>query len=257
MAKTAIMIAAHGSISKNNESAAELQAKLLSEKGFENVYPCYKGYTKPYIQDTLAELDAKGFGRIVVVPLFMAPGYYSDKVLPKRLGLPEGVKEGTSPGGAKIVVTDPIGIHPMAAKIALDEALSLSEGNGRKGVLFIGHGSKSPDAIAMVMGNVVSAREWHPHVYGAFNEFNEPTVEAALKTMAADGMDEVLAVPLFVSSGGHTEDDLPGKLGLSTPTAGNVTVAGRAMDVRYGRPFGEIPATSAILEAMLGEHSLP
>lgn len=250
----AILIAAHGSKSKNNESAAALQARLLTEKGYKNIHYAFKGYSEPRIQEILTDLESKGFREIVAIPLFMAPGHYADKVIPRQLGLPEGSVSGTSPGGAKISITGVIGTHPLAGKIALNEALGLSKGKGKKGVLFIGHGSKSPDAMKMVFDNVEKAKETFPHVYAAFNEFNEPTVGDALETMAADGIDEILAVPLFVSSGGHTEEDLPEALGLFNPTEGRVTVSGRDMDVRYGRPFGELPAVSAIMESLLEPH---
>lgn len=255
MTKKAILIVAHGSTSKNNESAVETQARLLRDKGFDNVYHGFKGYSKPFIQDVVEELAADGFDEIIAVPMFIATGHYTDIVVPKRLGLEPNTTEGTvSVKGRNVHIrmTGVFGTDPRLADIILKRAKEISKGGNRPGILLIGHGSKNPENHDMVKLNAERVGKSCPNVYCSFNEFNEPDVVDALVQMEKDGIDEVLAIPLFVSSGGHTDEDLPEKLGLRQGERhGRKEINGRMLNIRYSDPIGMDPDVSEILASII------
>ena len=88
------------------------------------------------------------------------------------------------------------------------------------GVLLINHGSeqkawrdmlvdveKVVDDQLLALPNVAAVRT-------AFNEYTEPSIATQMKRFDDEGFDEVIALPLFLTVGGHTNADLPNVLGL-------------------------------------------
>lgn len=88
------------------------------------------------------------------------------------------------------------------------------------GVLLINHGSEQKawrDMLVDVEKNVKDQLLALPNVDGvktAFNEYTEPSLATQMKAFDDEGYDEVIALPLFLTVGGHTNSDLPNGLGL-------------------------------------------
>jgi len=88
------------------------------------------------------------------------------------------------------------------------------------GVLLINHGSEQKawrDMLVDVEKVVDDQLLALPNVAGvktAFNEYTEPSVATQMKAFDDEGYDEVIALPLFLTVGGHTNSDLPNGLGL-------------------------------------------
>jgi len=115
-------------------------------------------------------------------------------------------------------------------------------------VLLIGHGSRLPYNKEMVDMHARLLREKRYTVYTSFNEMSDPTIEEAMKTMIEDGAQEVVALPLFVASGRHTEQDIPLKLGIPEGYGTNTSTAyGRKVTIHYNEPFGDDPGVTHIL----------
>lgn len=88
------------------------------------------------------------------------------------------------------------------------------------GVLLINHGSEQKawrDMLVDVENKVKDQLLALPNVQGvktAFNEYTEPSLATQMKAFDDEGYDEVIALPLFLTVGGHTNADLPNGLGL-------------------------------------------
>ncbi len=83
----------------------------------------------------------------------------------------------------------------------------------------------------------------------AYNEFQSPTVEEATERLIATGKN-VLAIPMFVSPGGHTTSDIPPKLGLEGSDSRDI---GNGRWLRYTAEIGMHPMVSDILKARIDE----
>ena len=79
------------------------------------------------------------------------------------------------------------------------------------GVLLIGHGTREASGTAAFLEMVEHLRQLLPDtpVEGAFLEFARPTIAQSVAQLAGQGASHIAAVPMFLSSFGHTSDDLP------------------------------------------------
>ena len=75
-------------------------------------------------------------------------------------------------------------------------------------------------------------------VYLAYFRVSEPSIEDALRRMAADGVDEVLAVPYYIAEGRLTYELIPGKMGVPIGGNGETVVDGRKVRVSMSPAFG-------------------
>ncbi|MCL2510094.1 MAG: sirohydrochlorin cobaltochelatase [Methanomassiliicoccaceae archaeon] len=115
-------------------------------------------------------------------------------------------------------------------------------------VLLIGHGSRLPYNREMADLHAELLRKKGYKVYTAFNEMSDPTIEVAMKAIVDDGAEEIVALPLFVASGVHTEHDIPIKLGLPEGYGTGISTRyGRKVTVHYKEPFGDDPGVTQVL----------
>jgi sirohydrochlorin cobaltochelatase len=79
------------------------------------------------------------------------------------------------------------------------------------GILLIGHGTKAEQGRGEFLEIVGHMRDLLPRmpVEGAFLEFARPTIAEAIAQMAGQGGKRIAAVPMFLSTFGHTRDDIP------------------------------------------------
>ena len=115
-------------------------------------------------------------------------------------------------------------------------------------VLLIGHGSRLPYNKEMADMHARLLREKGYSVHTAFNEISAPSIEEAMKAIAEEGTEEVVALPLFVASGVHTERDIPLKLGIPEGYGTCTTTKyGREVTIHYKEPFGDDPGVTRVL----------
>lgn len=114
--------------------------------------------------------------------------------------------------GAALLVTGCDRAPQQAAKEA---------SNGPKiGILLVNHGSEQKawrDMLVDVEKATTDRLLELPNVEGvktAFNEYTEPSLATQMKAFDEEGYDEVIALPLFLTVGGHTNSDIPNGLGL-------------------------------------------
>lgn len=108
-----------------------------------------------------------------------------------------------------------------------------------KGVLLIGYGTRKGN-LEEILGRQLARLEarGRDRVYLAYFRVSEPSIEDALRRMAADGIDEVLAVPYYIAEGRLTYELIPGKMGVPIGGNGETVVDGRKVRVSMSPAFG-------------------
>ncbi len=106
----------------------------------------------------------------------------------------------------------------------------------RSAVLLVAHGSRDPRAEAAVrdLAAAVQALLSGVTVAVAYLDFTAPSVGAALRGLADEGYDDVVAVPLLFTPGYHVQVDLPAAIA-------EVRAGGTALDVTVAAPLGSAP----------------
>ncbi|MEW2082522.1 sirohydrochlorin chelatase [Streptomyces sp. NPDC005283] len=81
-------------------------------------------------------------------------------------------------------------------------------------LLVIAHGSRDPRHAATVHALVERARSLRPglRVETGFLDFNAPSVPRVLERLAADGVEDVVALPLLLTRAFHAKADIPAVL---------------------------------------------
>ncbi|MEU3554813.1 sirohydrochlorin chelatase [Streptomyces fragilis] len=115
-------------------------------------------------------------------------------------------------------------------------------------LLVVAHGSRDPRHAASVHALVERVREQRPglRVETAFLDFNLPTVDGVLESLAAEGVKDVVAQPLLLTRAFHAKADIPAVL-CRAPARLRVTAA---------EVLGPDPLLLAALERRLHEAGL-
>lgn len=99
-------------------------------------------------------------------------------------------------------------------------ASAFARDDARVGVLIIAHGSpvpgwnKLPTDLAAAVQERLLQEDSAMVAKIAFLEFAKPSIADAINDMEAQGIDHIVAVPLFITQSGHTFLDIPCALGL-------------------------------------------
>ncbi|WP_329114361.1 sirohydrochlorin chelatase [Streptomyces sp. NBC_01353] len=115
-------------------------------------------------------------------------------------------------------------------------------------LLVIAHGSRDPRHAATVHALVRRARALRPElrVETAFLDFNLPSVSGVLDRLAADGIRDVVALPLLLTRAFHAKADIPAVLRQAPP----------ALRIRRAEVLGPSPLLIAAVERRLYEAGL-
>lgn len=156
----------------------------------------------PTIEQALADAAAAGVTRIAVYPLFMADGYFVQKVRERALAM------GLAPE-PKILA--PLGLDPALPDVLVQEAVSVAETRGldplNSRFLIVGHGSKlgpaSATATRKAAARAALARRF-ASVTTAFLE-EEPFLDDALRASSVP----TIVAGFFFGDGMHAGEDVP------------------------------------------------
>ncbi|MFF8277260.1 sirohydrochlorin chelatase [Streptomyces lateritius] len=115
-------------------------------------------------------------------------------------------------------------------------------------LLVVAHGSRDPRHAATVHALVRRARSLRPglRVETAFLDFNLPSVPGVLDRLAAEGVREVVALPLLLTRAFHAKADIPAVLRQAPPS----------LNVRQAEVLGPSPLLVAAVERRLYEAGL-
>ncbi|MEW2297855.1 sirohydrochlorin chelatase [Streptomyces sp. NPDC006743] len=115
-------------------------------------------------------------------------------------------------------------------------------------LLVVAHGSRDPRHAATVHALVRRVRAARPQlrVETGFLDFNVPSVPGVLESLAADGVRDVVALPLLLTRAFHAKADIPAVLRQAPP----------GLRIRQADVLGPSPLLTAALERRLHEAGL-
>ena len=238
-ASIAVVLASHGDRG-GSESNAALRSQADAVRALTGLR-VWTGVLKgePALEDALAEAAASGAPRIAVYPLFMADGYFVQKVRDRIAAA--GFAD-------RAQLLTPLGLDPGLPDLIVASATETAERGGfapeTSRLLIVGHGSKlgpaSASATRKVAARAALARRF-ASVATAFLE-EEPFVDDAL---CASNAPTVVA-GFFFGDGMHGGDDVPdaiaetGARALYTGAIGNSPAVAHLIAAAL-RTFAETP----------------
>ncbi|WP_406839376.1 sirohydrochlorin chelatase [Streptomyces sp. AHU1] len=115
-------------------------------------------------------------------------------------------------------------------------------------LVVIAHGSRDPRHAATVHALVERVRDLRPglRVETGFLDFNIPSVQGVLESLAAEGVRDVVALPLLLTRAFHAKSDIPAVL----------REAPSRLRIRQAEVLGPSPLLTAALERRLYEAGL-
>jgi Uncharacterized conserved protein len=118
----------------------------------------------------------------------------------------------------------------------------------RKGILIVGHGSKSSDAVREFeqMVAYTSSQTEEFVVKGAHMELAEPNIPETVEALVAGGVTDIRVLPYFLYTGNHIKQDIPEILAEVKQNYPNVKFS-------FGKALGFDPRIADILLAKADE----
>lgn len=216
---TALLLVGHGSSRNDGGRRATLALAEAARRraAFAEVAACFLA------EPPGPSLDLVRARRVVVVPHLAGRGYFTERLIPERLGLPRA-------DGREVMLAAPLGTHPAVPGLLASRALALC---GQAGVdpaatalLVVAHGSSrpgrgsdTPEPVAAALRRLARFAE----VRAAYLE--QPPLVADWPALVA--APNVIALPLLISEGMHATEDLPPLFGLQAAQGGPVIHRGR------------------------------
>ena len=201
----------------------------------------------------------EGVEEIIAMPFFIASGLHITRDIPRGLGIPENSSGGdVNVGGknVKIHFEQPFGSDPVLADI-LEKRIQ-DFGMPDSSIIVVGHGSRLPYNKEIISLNAERLKEkGHKHVFYGFNEFNEPTIGDAMNEAVKTGAENIVVLPLFITSGAHIGEDIPETLGIPPHSDGGVsTKYGRSVNIKLAMPVGRDPRLVDVLVNKLEKYGI-
>jgi sirohydrochlorin ferrochelatase len=230
--RIALVLASHGDRGGASPNAAlQRQAGAVRELTGLHVLPgMLKG--DPTIEQAIADAVATGAARVAVYPLFMADGYFVQKVRERVHAA------GVTP---EPQILPPLGLDPGLPDVLVQEATAAAETKGfdplKSRLLVVGHGSKlgpaSATATRKAAARAALARRF-ASVTTAFLE-EEPFVEDALRASTTP----TVVAGFFFGDGMHAGEDVPD------------AIAETAANAIYTGAIGNSPAVAPLIAAAI------
>ncbi len=237
---TTLVLVGHGSHLNANSSAPVLShAEELRRRG--SFAEVRAGFWKeePSLSRVLDGCEARD---IVVVPVFISNGYFTNTVIPREMRLDGAI---TMRGEQRIRYTGPIGSDPALAAVIIERAREAGA-TSNDAIAVLGHGtrrdSESEKNIYAMTDTVRQAGKFEE--VGAIFLDQEPGMLNLLEQFTAPA---VVVVPFFVADGWHVGQTIPADLaldGVETRKDGRI--------VRYARPVGTHPAVADVILGLAG-----
>ena len=195
-----VLLVAHGSAHSGASAEPVLGlARALARRGFPEVRTAF------WKEETFLHqaLDAARSPFVVVLPVFLAEGYFSRVVVPRELGLAYG---DNTLGSRMVRLLPPLGADPALDALVLDRARSALPHPARPadcGLVVLGHGTErdpgSADAVRAVCARLGAGAEF-ARVTPAFLD-QEPSLAQVIAGERAGH--RAVVVPFLVASGFH------------------------------------------------------
>ena len=249
----AILIEGHGS-GVGMESAVEVHANKLKEHFGDRVRIGYSRLGKPSIEESVEQIVRDGYTKMVVVPMFYAPGWFTDGNTMKRFNVNPATRHGSYLVGSanlEVFVTRMFITDERMNTIVSDIVASHSDKS--EGILLLGHGSKDGRnlRISLTFKDILVSRGYD--VECCSNEFDHPDLEEGVGLLAPRHK-KIIILPMFVSPSNHTRVEIPEKLGIDAKSReGDVQSRNGTVHVAMLDELGLCPEITPILADLIGE----
>jgi sirohydrochlorin cobaltochelatase len=218
----ALVLVAHGSTVNEQSSAPtrRLAQNLRTRNLFAEV-ACAFNLEEPKIEDVANLVSAR---RVFIVPITISEGYFTEQIIPHRLGFPladrSGYKRFKLCANRTLIYCRPIGTHTSMTEVLLSHARAVMvkhpfpyEPEPDETALFIaGHGTKknanSRKAVE-VQVELIRKRGEYADVLPAYLEEEPFIADCFIATKAMC----LVMIPFFVADGLHAMEDIPILLG--------------------------------------------
>lgn len=247
-----VLLLAHGSSSHPRPRLlVERRAREIESRGV--AAEVGVGFLKesPSIESALAALEADV---IYALPYFISEGYYTERVLPERLGIDPlpveqwhqsgsvGQQVAVGDGHQTVVYSRPVGTQSVMASIIEDQVQALPVTDPVT-VVLVGHGTDehagSGDMVTAQAQRIDNKTNWT--VTTRYLD-QEPTVDTLPKGIDTKTM---VIVPAFVADGYHVRDTLAEAIGCGPAEGPDAHLESHR--VWWTRSIGEHPAVTDVL----------
>jgi sirohydrochlorin cobaltochelatase len=213
-----LVVVGHGTVLNDHSAAPVFQhaAELRRRKIFREVREAF-WKQEPQIKKILAEISAP---RIFIAPLFISDGYFSTQIIPKELGFsfPDNLRLKTQ--NSELFYCSPVGSHDLMTKVILSRAEKIikkfpfprAPKNSDLTLFIAGHGTeKNKNSRKAVERQVklIRAQKIYADVHEIFLEESPRISDCYLLVKTKN----LVIVPLFISDGLHSVEDIPVLLG--------------------------------------------
>ena len=252
MSRAALILAGHGShISAETAGVVWAYVDRLRQMGAADEISACFWKEQPAFSNVL---DSVAADEVVIVPVFTAPGYFTQDVLPAEMGLSGAL---TLRGRRRIHLTRTLGEHRLLDAIVdarLRDALTrFGLQPGQAAAAIIGHGTprnRNSRAAARAQAERLRALGWLSEVVDVYLD-DEPAIPTLYRDTSSPN---IIALPYFLAEGSHVTRDVPRALGLSGHQERG-RVNGRM--VHYCQPVGADELTCDVILALARETGLP
>ena len=217
---SALLIVGHGSTVNPDSSAPTLAhaADIRGREIFADVACCF-WKEEPSLRDALFLFDPELIREVYVVPNFISEGYFTQTVIPRELELTGRTTKRRN--GQIWKYCEPVGNHPGIRDLLLKRAREVAPGisESETSLLIVGHGTDLNENSAVAAKRQVERIRAVSRYAAVLNVYMEepPLVSDWAKLT---GTPNVVVVPLFISDGLHSDEDIPVLLGIDAAARG-------------------------------------
>jgi sirohydrochlorin cobaltochelatase len=213
---SALILLGHGStVNPDSSAPTVLHADEIKRRGLFGEVVCAFWKEEPSFRQVLHMVESP---EIYIVPNFISEGYFTQKIIPRELGLDGSITHlPAQPGlpARTLKYCDPVGNHPGMTELLLHRAREVAPGIDPReaSLVIVGHGTSLNENSGLAVKEQVArilARNQYAEVLGMFME-EEPFVTDWQKQTVSPN---VIVVPFFVSDGLHSYQDIPVLLGI-------------------------------------------
>jgi sirohydrochlorin cobaltochelatase len=211
----ALLIVGHGSTVNPDSSTPTLAhaAEIRRRNIFSDVQ-CAFWKEEPSLRDAIYLFDPDSIKNVYVVPNFISEGYFTQTVIPRELELNGKITARVN--GQIWNYGDPVGNHPLMTELLVQRARDIAPGipENDTSLLIVAHGTDLNENSAVAAKREAEKIRRLGRYANVLNVYMEefPLV-SDWKVLTSTP--NVVVVPLFISDGLHSYEDIPVLLGIA------------------------------------------
>jgi len=210
-----LLIVGHGSTVNPDSSAPTLaHASEIRRRNIFGDVQCAFWKEEPSLRDAIFLFDPDTIKNVYVVPNFISEGYFTQTVIPRELELDGRITKRAN--GQTWNYGQPVGNHPLMTELLVQRARDIAPGipENETSFLIVAHGTDLNENSAVAAkreAERIRALGRYANVLNVYME--EFPLVSDWKVLTSTP--NVVVVPLFISDGLHSYEDIPVLLGIA------------------------------------------